>query len=108
MSEDKNQDFAIYLEKMKGRAIKSRVHSKHQDIGLAVAEILEDKKHVALYMKLAKSEGDIVLAMAKSVAENKNIKNKGAYFMALWHKYRGNETDNGKRQRKRKAPQSGA
>lgn len=108
MSEEKNQDFAAYLEKMKGRKALSRVHSKHQDIGLAVAEILEDKKHVALYMKIAKTEGDILLAMAKSVAENKNIKNRGAYFMSLWHKYRGNETDNDKGQGKRKAPKSGS
>lgn len=96
MSEEKNQDFASYLEKMKGRAATSKVYSKHQDIGLAVAEILQDQKHKALYMKMAKEDGDIVLAMAKSVAENDNVKNKGAYFMRVWHKYRGNETDNNK------------
>ena len=108
MSEEKNQDFAAYLEKIKGRAAKCRVHSKHQDIGLEVAEILGGRSHKALYMKLAKAEGDIVLAMAKAVAENDKVQNKGAYFMTLWHKYRGNESDNDKRPRKRKAPDKSA
>ncbi|MDD5098733.1 MAG: hypothetical protein PHP35_00060 [Candidatus Colwellbacteria bacterium] len=108
MSEKKNQDFTAYLDELKKRAKSQRVHSKHQDIGLETAEILGDREHKSLYMKLAKTDGDIVLAMAKAVAENEKVKNKGAYFMALWHKYRGNENSNNKRQRKRNTPTDNA
>ncbi|MDD4931536.1 MAG: hypothetical protein PHG66_05340 [Candidatus Colwellbacteria bacterium] len=108
MPEDKKQEFADYLKKVRSRAEKSRVYSKHQDIGLAVSEILSDPKHKALYMKMAKEDGDIILSMAKSVAENDKVENKGAYFMALWHKYRGNADNNDKGRTKRKAPETGS
>jgi hypothetical protein len=73
-----------YLETLKKRAKESRVYSYHQLVGLTLAEILEDDKHKALYMKLAKlHNSDKLLKLAKDVAERKNIKNKGAYFMKL-------------------------
>lgn len=73
-----------YLETLKKRAKESKVYSYHQLVGLSIAELLEDDKHKALYMKLAKlHNSDKLLKLAKDVAERKNIKNKGAYFMKL-------------------------
>lgn len=73
-----------YLELLKERAKKSKVYSPHQMTGLMLAEILGDEKHKSLYIKLAKKyKADKLLTLAKSVAERKNVKNKGAYFMRL-------------------------
>ena len=74
-----------YIEKLKKRSKESRVYSSHQMTGLMIAEILNDDAHKSLYMKLAKNNNtDKLLKLAKSVAERKNIENKGAYFMRLW------------------------
>ncbi len=73
-----------YLETLKKRAKESKVYSYHQMVGLTIAELLEDDKHKALYMKLAKlHNSDKLLKLAKDIAERKNVKNKGAYFMRL-------------------------
>jgi len=71
-----------YMNVIRERAKKSRVYQKHQSVGLALAEILEDRGHKALYMRLAKDywEDDLI-PLAKRIAENGTIKNKGAYFM---------------------------
>ncbi len=77
MALDKN-----YMDVIRERAKKSRVYQKHQSTGLALAEILEDREHKALYMRLAKKyREDDLIPLAKRVAENKTVKNKGAYFM---------------------------
>ncbi len=73
-----------YLEVIRERAKQSRVYSEHQLVGLIVAQVLHDEKHKSLYMKLAKSCGtEKILQLAKSVAERKRVKNKGAYFMRM-------------------------
>lgn len=91
MAHEKN-----YLEMLKDRAKQSHVYQKHQLVGLTLAEILEDEKHKALYIKLAKKFSETeLMSIAKSVAERRNIKNKGAYFMRLLY-------DNDKRSNHRK------
>jgi hypothetical protein len=73
-----------YIEELKRRGETSHVYKKYQLTGLQIADILEDPKHKALYIKLAKErDSEKLLVMAKSVAENKNVKNKGAYFMTV-------------------------
>jgi hypothetical protein len=73
-----------YLDELRKRARESRVYSKHQLVGLEIAQILCDEEHKSLYIKLAKEhDSDKLLRLAKSIAERKNIKNKGAYFMKL-------------------------
>lgn len=73
-----------YFDELKARAKKSRIYKLHQLIGLEVSVILNDDKHKSLYIKLAKELGaEKVLRIAKEVAERKNVKNKGAYFMRL-------------------------
>ena len=73
-----------YLQELKRRSKESRIYRKYQLVGLLLAEILEDEKHKTLYIKLAKEgNGDRLLALAKDVAERKNIKKKGAYFMKI-------------------------
>lgn len=73
-----------YLKALKDRSRTSRAYQKHQLIGLEIAEILHDEKHIALYIKLAKNHGsDALLMLAKDVARKKNVKNYGAYFMRL-------------------------
>ena len=73
-----------YKELLRKRGRESRVYSAHQMTGLMLAEILNDESHKSLYIKLAKDHGmDKLIKLAKMVAEKKNIKNKGAYFMRL-------------------------
>jgi hypothetical protein len=75
-----------YQDLLKKRAKESKVYAPYQLTGLMLAEILEDKKHKSLYIKLAKNyEESKLIRLAKSIAEKKNIKNKGAYFMKVWH-----------------------
>ena len=75
-----------YLEELKKRKKESRIYSEHQLVGLLVAEVLEDKEHKSLYIKLAKEHDPYkLLKLAKSVAERKNVENKGAYFMKLFY-----------------------
>ena len=72
-----------YIEELGRRAKKSRVYKNYQLIGLEIAQMLRDEKHKSLYIKLAKnSNSEKLLIVAKEVAGKKNIKNKGAYFMA--------------------------
>ncbi len=73
-----------YLEELKERGETSRVYKEHQLMGLIVAQVLEDEKHKSLYIKLASEYGgEKILQLAKSVAERKRVKNKGAYFMKM-------------------------
>ena len=75
-----------YLEELKKRKKESRVYSEHQLVGLLVAEVLEDEEHKSLYIKLDKEHDPYkLLKLAKSVAERKNVENKGAYFMKLFY-----------------------
>jgi hypothetical protein len=73
-----------YLKKVAERAQKSRISQPHQLAGLDVAQLLDDWGYRGLYMKLAKEFGETRLRMlAKAVAEQKNITNKGAYLMKI-------------------------
>lgn len=73
-----------YFEELKKRAKESHVYRKYQLFGLEIAEILEDKKHKSLYIKLAKENNpEALLSLAKTIAQNKNIANRGAYFMKV-------------------------
>lgn len=75
---------ATYLKKLKQRGKDSHVYRKYQLFGLEIAQILNDEKHKALYIKLAKERGgDRLRKLAKDVADRKNIKNPGAYFMKI-------------------------
>lgn len=73
-----------YIAELKRRAKESHVYRNYQLAGLEIADILEDRPHKALYIKLAK-EGNTrrLLAIAKDVAERKEVKNRGAYFMKI-------------------------
>lgn len=75
---------AAYMKELKRRAQESHVYRNYQLIGLQISEVLEDERHKALYIKLAKEKNaDRLLQIAKEVADRKNIKNKGAYFMKI-------------------------
>ncbi len=73
-----------YLSSLKERGENKRVTKNHQLIGLEIADMLEDRGHKALYIKLAKEHSEQKLrALAKNVAGRKDIKNRGAYFMHM-------------------------
>ena len=73
-----------YLKKIGERAKNSRISQPHQLTGLDVAQMLDDWGYRGLYMKLAKQFGETKLRMlAKAVAEQNNITNKGAYLMKI-------------------------
>ncbi|RJQ30006.1 hypothetical protein C4571_00120 [Candidatus Parcubacteria bacterium] len=71
-----------YMEKLKRRGRESRVYKKHQLLGLEIAQLLGDEKHKALYIKLAKEDGERLLELAKDVSKRRGILKKGAYFMS--------------------------
>lgn len=80
-----------YIETLKKRSQKSRVRKDYQFTGLLIAELLSDEKHKSLYIKLAKKhDNQRLLGIAKDVAERKNIKNKGGYFMRMLQQYLNN------------------
>jgi hypothetical protein len=73
-----------YAKKLRERISKNRVYRDYQAIGLEIAETLEDKKHIALYIKLAREHSaHELLRIAKDVAQRNEVTNKGAYFMRL-------------------------
>lgn len=74
-----------YLDELKKRGTESHVYKDFQLIGLEIADILGDRKHKALYIKLAKEYGGSRLfKIAKAIQEKKDIKNRGAYFMKVF------------------------
>jgi hypothetical protein len=73
-----------YIKTLKQRAKESHVYRKYQLLGLEIAHALNDERHKSLYIKLAKERsGERLLRLAKEVAEKRNIKKPGAYFMTL-------------------------
>lgn len=86
---DINRD---YMKTLNERAKKSRVYKSYQSTGLALAEILEDPEHKALYMRMSKMyDSNELIRIAKDLSERKNVDNKGAYFMTLVKKLREKE-----------------
>lgn len=78
-----NMDTHKYLDGIRERGKKSRISTKHQLVGLRISEELDDPKHKALYMKLAKQGNSTRLEwLAADVADRKNLRKPGAYFMA--------------------------
>ncbi|MDE2001009.1 MAG: hypothetical protein KGI60_00395 [Patescibacteria group bacterium] len=81
-----------YVNTLKDRVKKSHVYQPHQSTGLLLAEILGDKEHKSLYMRLAKTHNSAELVrIAKDIAERKSVENKGAYFMKLLQERRRND-----------------
>ena len=73
-----------YFRLLKERSKKSKVYRPYQMIGLMLAEILDDKEHKSLYIRLSKLyDTSELLKLAKGLEERRNIKNKGAYFMSM-------------------------
>jgi len=73
-----------YTEILKRRAKESRVYRDYQLLGLEIADVLRDRAHKALYIRLAKErKGRDLLRIAKEIAEKHNVKNRGAYFMRV-------------------------
>ncbi|MFH1246561.1 MAG: hypothetical protein V1489_02175 [Candidatus Liptonbacteria bacterium] len=74
-------------ETLKKRAKESKVYKSFQLHGLEIAQILGDEKHRSLYIKLAKEHDPQMLRrIARSVAEKRGVRNRGAYFMAILSK----------------------
>lgn len=57
------------------------VSREFQSYGLYLAEELNDYKHRALYIKLAKTTNRTLLEKALSYVKDANVKKKGALFM---------------------------
>lgn len=75
-----------YLKTLLERKASSKVYKKHQLIGLELATILDDPGHKSFYIKLAKEKNsDELFRVAKDIAQRRNVKNKGAYFMRMIH-----------------------
>lgn len=73
-----------YIEELKRRSVRSRISKKYQAMGLELAKILNDRKHKSLYIKLMKEGNPAKLMwLAADIADRKNVRNMGAYFMRL-------------------------
>lgn len=60
----------------------SPISRGYQLTGLMVADLLGDRAHKHLYLKLAREyETTALLSLAKDVADRKGVTNRGAYFM---------------------------
>ena len=78
-----------YLEEIRKRRKESKVYREFQLVGLEIADMLGDRAHKSLYIRLAKDGNKSrLLAVAKDVSERRGVKNKGAYFMKVWQKER--------------------
>lgn len=75
-----------YLQDLRARRNRSRAHTRHQLMGLLIAEALGDRTHKSLYIKMAKEgDSDLLLSLAKDVATRMAVENRGAYFMTVAH-----------------------
>lgn len=72
------------------------VSREFQTFGLHLAESLDDYKHKALYIKLAKTMNRSILEKALSFSIDSNAKNKGALFMWKLKELRTAEGKEGK------------
>ena len=73
-----------YMELLKKRGGDKRVTRAHQLTGLEVADMLSDRAHKSLYIKLAKVHGSArILAIAKDVADRSAVRHRAAYFMRV-------------------------
>jgi hypothetical protein len=73
-----------YFKELQKRSKEKRISKPYQLTGLEIADILKDKSHTSLYIKLAKAhDAAYLLRAAKEVAENRNVQKKGAYFMRI-------------------------
>ena len=72
-----------------------RISYPYQLIGLEIAEMLDDRNHKSLYIKLAKeNDKEVLLTLAKESATRPKVKNKGAYFMKLLQKSKDENNNN--------------
>lgn len=81
-----------YMGGLAKRAKASKVYAGFQMIGLELANILSDRAHTPLYIRLAKTHPDHaqLMILAKDIAGKPSVTNKGAYFMkALSNKDKG-------------------
>ena len=73
-----------YFSLLNKRSKESRSYRAFQTTGTDVAEILADPKHIALYIKIAKTvDAQTLLQTAKLIMQNNNVRNPGAYFMRI-------------------------
>jgi hypothetical protein len=73
-----------YIKTLAKRARESKVYKPFQSTGLMLAEILDDQRNKAIYMRLSKIyDNQELIGKARDIAERKSIENKGAYFMKM-------------------------
>lgn len=73
----------VIKKKKEKKATPVYAHFEFQDYGVYLSEVLHDKKHKALYIKLAKEKPRGLLEEAKGFAKDYNTKtvNRGRLFM---------------------------
>lgn len=70
------------------------ISREFQSYGMYLAESLNDYKHKALYIKLAKTTHRSILEKALSFTKDSNAKNKGALFMWKMKQLKNGEKTN--------------
>ncbi|MFH0806139.1 MAG: hypothetical protein V1885_00170 [Candidatus Brennerbacteria bacterium] len=68
----------------------SPISRGYQVTGLMLADLLRDRAHKHIYLKLAREyQSTDLLGLAKDVADREGITNYGAYFMRRFQQLRG-------------------
>lgn len=80
---------------IKQRSLTSKAYKDYQAAGVDVAELLNDRKHKALYIRLAKLHGsNKIRNLAKEVCDKPGVLNRGAYLMRLLQLEKENTKNN--------------
>jgi hypothetical protein len=78
------------MAQVKAQKKNYRISARFQEVGIEIANKLEDKKHTGLYIKLAKKYKEIflmgILSEVLEIDAKHFIRNKGAYFLTLIQK----------------------
>ena len=73
-----------YIKLLKKRADTSHVHTKHQLVGLQIADMLNDRERKTFYIKLAKyNDEQDIRNLAKISIEKASINIPAAYFIKI-------------------------
>lgn len=68
----------------------SPISRGYQVTGLMIADLLRDRAHKHIYLRLAREyDGSDLLGLAKNVADREGITNYGAYFMRRFQQLKG-------------------
>ena len=74
------------LKKIKDRKPSSRIHTRHQDLAVQIAQDFGDMKHIGVYMRICKKFDDSFVRRMWAITKEISPANKGKYFTSAIYK----------------------